>query len=458
MKKLITSILVGLSFAVSAQETTMINFQSNLTWQQVLDIAAKEKKIVFLEFYTDWCAPCKRLAKDVFTDQKVAELFNQRFINYRIDAEKGEGVALSKKYGVTAFPYMVFSDWNGNMMYSIVGYKSAEELLKDSEMAFKEFEDPKPLGIWDQEYNSNKANIHWLKGYITKRNKLRIDNNQLIDQYYELLEQSDYMNAENLLLITQSRGLNLDSKALKIVMSNFDKIPSEEDSVYHLEGGLIGVLNNAMNKPLLQAIKDTNESLISNVVVPGYSLFPEKIKSMPWYFKQDGDKYKFIYYSQIKDVNKLIPVATEFISRYYMTMNPEQIKQSDSIIYEQSKIQFQKEGMDPTMPMIKEYFSTFTTNDHLDQLLTGAYTVYNNSTDKADLVIAKSWAERAIQLRENANTAEIYAKILHALGKSEEAVKMIQGVIDRTTTSEEKQKLHKIMNFVKGIQSLQENE
>jgi thioredoxin-related protein len=35
--------------------------------------AKKEQKLIFLDLYTSWCVPCKKLAKEVFTNDTVAD-------------------------------------------------------------------------------------------------------------------------------------------------------------------------------------------------------------------------------------------------------------------------------------------------------------------------------------------------------------------------------------------------
>ena len=51
-----------------------------------------------MDCYTSWCGPCKALAKNVFTQEKVGEFFNPRFINVKYDMEKGDGKMLNEKY------------------------------------------------------------------------------------------------------------------------------------------------------------------------------------------------------------------------------------------------------------------------------------------------------------------------------------------------------------------------
>lgn len=106
----------------------------------VADILAKAKaegKMVFLDCYTTWCGPCRMMANTIFTKSEVGEYFNKHFVSYKLDMERGEGPALGKKYGVKAFPTMLFMDAEGNVRHTIVGSKSANELIEEAKAALK---------------------------------------------------------------------------------------------------------------------------------------------------------------------------------------------------------------------------------------------------------------------------------------------------------------------------------
>ena len=132
MKKIIRLNIIAfvlifiLSVNAKAEE---INFEKG-NFKEVLAKAKSQQKILMIDFYTDWCKWCVELDKKVYTDKDVAEFSNKNQINWKIDAEKGEGVELAKRYAVNGFPTIVFVDGNGDEVDRIVGYMPAKDFLK----------------------------------------------------------------------------------------------------------------------------------------------------------------------------------------------------------------------------------------------------------------------------------------------------------------------------------------
>ncbi len=120
--QLVFFLLLGLvSFLLRAQQTDKgqaariegktvgIQF-SDASFEKAMEQAKRENKHVFVAFYTTWCGPCKYMDKTVFTDSAVGRLYNHHFVCLHVDAEAGQGVALSKQFEIKAFPTMLFFD------------------------------------------------------------------------------------------------------------------------------------------------------------------------------------------------------------------------------------------------------------------------------------------------------------------------------------------------------------
>lgn len=111
-----------------------VNFM-NGTWAEIQQKAQDKGKMIFLDFYTDWCGPCKLMDRDVYPDQKVGKLFNEHFISYKIDAEKGEGVQLASHYKVGAYPTLLFLHSKGDVLFKAIGFSSPVTLMAQAKIA-----------------------------------------------------------------------------------------------------------------------------------------------------------------------------------------------------------------------------------------------------------------------------------------------------------------------------------
>ena len=140
MKKIILFISLSLFFLncnstqkVAAVESVEFTPSDNLT--AVLEMAAGKEKLVFVDFYTTWCLPCKLMDEDVFTDKGISQLMNNNFVNYKVDAEKGNGPNLALLYQVNVFPTLLFLDKNGRVLVRKEGAAYPSELRDLAEEA-----------------------------------------------------------------------------------------------------------------------------------------------------------------------------------------------------------------------------------------------------------------------------------------------------------------------------------
>ena len=101
----------------------------DLTLEQALAKAREEGKFVFMDCYTTWCGPCKMMESQVFSQEAAGQFCNTYFVNIKVDMEKGEGIDIAKRYGVSAFPTMFVLDANGAVRCRMVGSRNVEDFL-----------------------------------------------------------------------------------------------------------------------------------------------------------------------------------------------------------------------------------------------------------------------------------------------------------------------------------------
>lgn len=134
MKKIfLATILLALIAPVYGQGIVF----EEISFQQALDKAGRENKYVFVDCYTSWCGPCKKMTNDVFTRKNVGDYFALRFISLKYDVEKEEeGIRLRKEHKVNAFPtYLIFNP-DGTLLYQFKGAADAPKFLRNVDEAF----------------------------------------------------------------------------------------------------------------------------------------------------------------------------------------------------------------------------------------------------------------------------------------------------------------------------------
>lgn len=124
--------LIASSFvwAPANNDEAGINFET-LSFEEAIQKAKKEKKLIFLDAYAVWCGPCKMMDRTTFKNEKVGEVFNKNFINIKIDMEKGEGPAIAKRYQVRAYPTMMLINAEGKVEKRILGAVRDTQLLSE---------------------------------------------------------------------------------------------------------------------------------------------------------------------------------------------------------------------------------------------------------------------------------------------------------------------------------------
>lgn len=117
-------------------EPTGIRFFSG-SWQQVLAEAKRQHKPIFVDFYTAWCPPCKRMAKEAFPNPAIGEKFNESFINYQVDAEVGEGFVLARQYTVGSYPTALYITPAGELVHRSVGYGGVNAMIQQANLVLR---------------------------------------------------------------------------------------------------------------------------------------------------------------------------------------------------------------------------------------------------------------------------------------------------------------------------------
>ncbi len=113
----------------ASQAKTGIVF-SKIRFDAALKKSNKTGKLIFIDAYTDWCGPCKKMAATTFRDKEIGEVFNENFINMKVEMEKEEdGEEIAARYRVRAYPTLLIIDGDGKLIKQVIGFQTKDRLM-----------------------------------------------------------------------------------------------------------------------------------------------------------------------------------------------------------------------------------------------------------------------------------------------------------------------------------------
>ena len=196
MKQILLSAAFCLLINVSVSAQTGIAFTEG-DWEQVLQKANDEDKLIFMDAYAVWCGPCKAMSKEVFTAGNVGDYYNANFINVKMDMERGEGPGLAREFGVRAYPTLLYINGKGEVVHRGVGYHAADELMDLGQKAMSE--DGNMLGM-ETRYAKGDRDADFLYEYAMLRyGMMDGSHKKVVEEYLET--QKDWDAPDNMAFI-----------------------------------------------------------------------------------------------------------------------------------------------------------------------------------------------------------------------------------------------------------------
>lgn len=142
-------ILTTFSFTNTVSKITLATKDSKVHWISFEDAVKKSQtkpRKIMIDLYTEWCGWCKRMDKDTFEDEDVADYLNTHYYNVKFDAEYKEDILFNGKTysyikngrrgyhelaaelanGRLSFPTTVFLDEKQRPIQPLPGYKAPD--------------------------------------------------------------------------------------------------------------------------------------------------------------------------------------------------------------------------------------------------------------------------------------------------------------------------------------------
>jgi thiol-disulfide isomerase/thioredoxin len=355
--------------SVSFAQNRSIQFEHG-TFAELLAKAKKENKMIFIDCYTTWCGPCKWMAKNVFTNDTAADFYNKNFVNAKIDMENGEGIEIAKKYGIQAYPTLLYINSDGTQMHRICGAGNVKSFVADGEDAMSP---NKQLASITKTFNVATLTSEIAASYFSMLDKACQNFDSEINTYFSSVKENELTSRGNWGIIYQYVN-DYYSKAFQVFEKNKDAF-SKLYSYDSVETKLNSVYANGIWTALKK--KEMAE----------YEAIKAKLQN-----------------SKSKEAEKILLK----IEIAMFQQSQEWAKYASTVSNYISKCSVENPG----------------------ELNSYAWTFYEKIEDKMMLEKAESWVKKAIDLHEDWAFYDTYAAVQFKLGKKADAQKNAQKAIE----------------------------
>lgn len=192
------------------------------TWEEALAEAEKQEKIIFVDAYAVWCGPCKRMAKEVFTDEKVGDFHNKNFINMKLDMEKAESTSFRRNHSVSAYPTLFYIDYTGKLIMQVKGARQAQDLINLGKEALSKID---RSGDYAAEYEKGNRDPELIYNYVKTLNQAGKSSLKVANEYLD--EQENLRTEFNLRFLLEATT-EADSKIFEDMIKYRSEIEALE--------------------------------------------------------------------------------------------------------------------------------------------------------------------------------------------------------------------------------------
>jgi thioredoxin-related protein len=133
MKYILSILFIALLFTAPLTAADSTAKPEKATWygfDEGLKEAKRTNKKIFVDVYTDWCGWCKKMDKEVFSEQYVLIRLNAEGagrVTYK--DKKSSETELARAFGVTGYPTALFLEPSGDLITTLPGYVKAEDFM-----------------------------------------------------------------------------------------------------------------------------------------------------------------------------------------------------------------------------------------------------------------------------------------------------------------------------------------
>ncbi len=360
MKYLVLSLVFSLGLSAGGIEFRDLSFSDGLA------AAKEENKPVFIDCYTTWCGPCKWMSANIFTEESVANYYNENYICLKIDMEKGEGIEIAKKYSIRAYPTLLYLDDEGEKLLVSVGANREPQSYIDNGERAKNPNDNIPFYLANKD--DNFEDPEFMAAYFNLMSEANMLDTKDVDRYFSSIEFKEWMTETNWNILINA-PLEMGNSTFQTLLNNSERIAEQrgKDGLKFISDRVYQILGQRFYRARSTEDKEAYETLKTNFANSEYIAKEEIIF-----------KLSMLEHQKNKSWDEWSETAINGVAKFYW--------------------------------------------DDASALNNVAWTAYENVDNTELLSEALKWAKRAAELSNVHYIVDTYAHLLAANGKKEAAL------------------------------------
>ena len=210
---------------------------SDISLTTAKELASVEGKMIFVDFYANWCVPCKWMDETTYSDKQVISSLRDKFIPIKINIDDFDGYTLKEEYGIKILPTVLVLDQNGKVIKRFEESMSPTKLndvlndINGSSPTISHNYNKSPKDVIENDFRSISTES---KAAVKTTNSYRVQ----VGVY------SDYANAEKMLqkiydnfnepVVVMNTYLN-DKTVYKIMVGDYVEREGAEELKYQID-------------------------------------------------------------------------------------------------------------------------------------------------------------------------------------------------------------------------------
>ena len=134
MKKSIILCLIAVLFAplaVAENADVAVSWEKDL--KAALTISKNTQQFLLVDFYAEWCGPCKQMERDTYSNRRVIQQM-KNYVAVKVDIDKDQTSAQKYggnplKYNGNGIPATMILDADGKVLAKVHGYLSVDKMI-----------------------------------------------------------------------------------------------------------------------------------------------------------------------------------------------------------------------------------------------------------------------------------------------------------------------------------------